>query len=608
MKRKAGTLDAISIPDPCPTDWDSMTGNRRQRFCQQCSKNVYNLSAMTRDEAEALIARLEGRLCARVERDEAGVIWTDDLRAAPQLISRRASPVAAALVTALIGLGGNVMAITPSANAPVAVHLKSNQDDRAPQPQGGTGTIAGVVADTSGGVITNAKVTLINQATGQPCGTTASDENGSFNFASLAEGTYTIRVESQNFRAQAFENIEIRASASKRIEFNLSAAPSGMGGAVAIRQQPLRPLYHISDLIVVARLGRSAPVKRTETNEMMKATLEVTSVIKGDNRRSRLTVYHWGWGQDKLFPGGLKTGDTALFFLKPRDAGDGFELSNYSFGVKRLAPADLSVYQQRLEELNAIEKAETPGTAAIVEWLVRCVEQRATRWEGAYDLAQSVELGADRSDAEAGDGPAEPQAAADTAVISPAASGEPASSSDAQTAPAAPACSRPAAPAYLAVRISEEQKGRLQAALFKIDALTEEDMELVTLVLRWQDPRLVPFLLDQLRRLEADPPRLAARLMGVVGAALHDEEVKALAEEYVSNASYEDLAAEAAADRQEAEAAEPSEAEAEDGAEASDEADDAPKDAATARQERSLMLQRFIALAEKKRASQRLDQ
>lgn len=93
MSRKSRSLDAIFVSKPCTADWDSMTGNRRMRFCQECNKNVYNLSAMSSDEAEALIARFEGRLCARFERDETGAVITEEKHAAPQLISRRVSPL-----------------------------------------------------------------------------------------------------------------------------------------------------------------------------------------------------------------------------------------------------------------------------------------------------------------------------------------------------------------------------------------------------------------------------------------------------------------------------------------------------------------------------------
>jgi len=598
MKRKSTTLDAISIPNPCPSEWDSMTGNRRMRFCQECNKHVYNLSAMTRDEAEALVARFEGRLCARIARDAEGVILDDDLQAAPQLISRRASPVAAALVTALIGLSGNVLAITSSPKAPTAVHTRSDQEGRAPELQGATATISGVVKDPSGAVVPNTTVTLINEKTGVQLGTTTSDAEGSFSFTSLAEGAYMLKIEAQGFATLQIDNKTVRAGENARVEVVLSVTTTvTVGGAMAITPQPLRALHQESDLIVVARLGRSTSVKTTATNEMMKTTLEVTSLIKGDNKRSRVTVYNWGWGEDKEFPGGLKTGDTALFFLKPRDQGDGFEVSDYSYGVKKLAPADLRVYLQRLEELNAMAQAKPQDAAAIVEWLVRCAEQRATRWDGAYELAQTSESDADdERAAEDGDEPEAIMGAAEK--LNQVAASEPANPADGQTATSASTCSKTGDKTQFAALLSDEQKSRLKAALFNIDALTEEDFALVRLVQHWKDERFVPFLLEQLRRIEANPPRLAEAIMEAITEAMHDEEVKAMAEDYRSNISYADLDAQEEADSPATEAADRKDAETADG----DEASDNPPDAATARQTRSAMLQRFIALVEKKRA------
>ena len=427
--------------------------------------------------------------------------------------------------------------------------------------------------------------------------TTTSDEGGSFSFTSLAEGSYTLRVDAAGFITLQIDNKEIRAGANERADMSLAVSTqttvTRLGRAIAIQPQPLRALHHMSELIVVARLGRSASVKTTDSNEMMRTTLEITSVVKGDNKRSRIAVYNWGWGEDKKFPGGLKTGDTALFFLKPRDQGDGFEVSDYSYGVKKLA-------------LNAMSKAEKPDTAAIVEWLVRCVEQHATRWEGAYELARTAESDADdQRDAEDSD---EAKATADTAAtINQVATTEPANPSDAQTATAASACSKPGDQAHFAAMLSDEQKNRLKAALFNINALAEDDMMLVTLVQHWKDERLVPFLLEQLRRVEANPPRLAERIIEAIAEATHDEEVKALAEEYNGNASYEDLDAEENADSTATESEDSPQAETVDREEAatedSDETSDKAPDAATVRQERSAMLQRFITLVEKKRAN-----
>src|SRR5258708_30476403 len=71
-------LDRISIAAPCSANWDSMPGSDRVRHCGQCNKNVYNLSEMTRREAEALLREKEGQLCARLYRRADGTILTSN--------------------------------------------------------------------------------------------------------------------------------------------------------------------------------------------------------------------------------------------------------------------------------------------------------------------------------------------------------------------------------------------------------------------------------------------------------------------------------------------------------------------------------------------------
>src|SRR6267142_2845029 len=55
----------IRITSPCETDWDSMIGNDRIRFCRHCQLSVHNLLLMTSKEARRLVARSQGRLCIR---------------------------------------------------------------------------------------------------------------------------------------------------------------------------------------------------------------------------------------------------------------------------------------------------------------------------------------------------------------------------------------------------------------------------------------------------------------------------------------------------------------------------------------------------------------
>lgn len=72
-------LDQIQIASPCPARWEDMTGDDRVRHCAQCDLHVHNISAMTRDEAEGVLAELsEGRVCARFFRRADGTILVQD--------------------------------------------------------------------------------------------------------------------------------------------------------------------------------------------------------------------------------------------------------------------------------------------------------------------------------------------------------------------------------------------------------------------------------------------------------------------------------------------------------------------------------------------------
>jgi hypothetical protein len=78
MTRLPVMLDNLRIASPCQADWDEMAGDERVRFCGRCEKNVYNLSAMTRDAAEALVSEREGRVCVRFYQRQDGTLLSAD--------------------------------------------------------------------------------------------------------------------------------------------------------------------------------------------------------------------------------------------------------------------------------------------------------------------------------------------------------------------------------------------------------------------------------------------------------------------------------------------------------------------------------------------------
>ncbi len=77
--RRLPLLDNVAIASPCSASWDKMQGDDRVRFCGDCKKDVYNLSAMPRDAAEGLLAaHAKGELCVRLYRREDGTVLTQD--------------------------------------------------------------------------------------------------------------------------------------------------------------------------------------------------------------------------------------------------------------------------------------------------------------------------------------------------------------------------------------------------------------------------------------------------------------------------------------------------------------------------------------------------
>ena len=108
MARFTTRLDNVRVAAPCSADWDSMFGTERVRLCEQCHLNVYNLSEMSRVEADRLINQAEGRLCVRFYRRRDGSIITQNCPVGLRAIKRRLSRVATAGASFVLSLMAGV--------------------------------------------------------------------------------------------------------------------------------------------------------------------------------------------------------------------------------------------------------------------------------------------------------------------------------------------------------------------------------------------------------------------------------------------------------------------------------------------------------------------
>jgi hypothetical protein len=155
-RRFTSPLANVTVAAPCPANWDEMLGNERVRFCGQCELNVYNLSAMSRQEAETLVTRTEGRLCVKFYRRRDGSILTDNCPVGLRALKRRASRIKRALVAAVLGCLGGIGAhlgvnwfgdarFAPRHTVGVMVeNHKPNPENETRQPEG-SHVLGGVV-------------------------------------------------------------------------------------------------------------------------------------------------------------------------------------------------------------------------------------------------------------------------------------------------------------------------------------------------------------------------------------------------------------------------------------------------------------------------------
>jgi hypothetical protein len=103
-------LDQIHIAKPCSANWDEMSGDERARHCGMCKLNVYNLSSMTRDEAEKLILEKEGKLCVRLFKRADGTVITQDCPVGLAKLRKRLAILSGALAASIFLAAGSVLA------------------------------------------------------------------------------------------------------------------------------------------------------------------------------------------------------------------------------------------------------------------------------------------------------------------------------------------------------------------------------------------------------------------------------------------------------------------------------------------------------------------
>ncbi len=237
MKKKR-YIETLSVKTPCNEAWDRMVGTDQVRFCSHCSKNVNDLSSMTRAEAMRLVRRSKGRLCVRYIKHPT----TGAPMYAEQLIqiSRRAPRMAAGVMAASMSLStfayaqGGVGSTKierlgqpaversilpapvkePAVPVPVSVNGAPAATTMSDVPETHH-SVWGTITDERGAVIPGATVVLLDKR-GNELVKVVTDVDGVYRLAQVPIGRHQLVADAEHFRKQ-IALIEITA-ANERIE------------------------------------------------------------------------------------------------------------------------------------------------------------------------------------------------------------------------------------------------------------------------------------------------------------------------------------------------------------------------------------------------------
>ncbi len=198
MKHSAN-IDRLRVATPCPISWEQMTGDARVRFCDHCQLNVYNISELSRAEAETLIASTEGRICARLYRRADGSVLTKDCPVGLRALRMRVSKRAAAVFAALVSISSAAFGQPASAKQDKTKCVSQTKITRTTSDRAVT-SISGMVLDANGSVIPGARISIKKDGTEETLTATTTDD-GKFQFESLADGNYSLKIEASYFKS-----------------------------------------------------------------------------------------------------------------------------------------------------------------------------------------------------------------------------------------------------------------------------------------------------------------------------------------------------------------------------------------------------------------------
>lgn len=218
MNNQKFDINTLRVASPCSVGWQTMTGDERIRHCHSCQLNIYNTAEMTKNEVEDLILKRDSRLCIRLYRRADGTVITKDCPVGLRAYQKRIARFGGATLTAILGL----FSVSFGQNETKSVHASkvqisstSNGNQKIVE-----GELTGQITDPNGAVIPGAYIYLFKGDEWKPL-KTQSDNEGSYRFESVTNGTYRLEITVPGFKKLIVEELKIQKGESRKLNLTM---------------------------------------------------------------------------------------------------------------------------------------------------------------------------------------------------------------------------------------------------------------------------------------------------------------------------------------------------------------------------------------------------
>jgi hypothetical protein len=204
-----------------------MVGDDRVRYCSGCKSNVYNFLAMTDAEIQALVAKPEGRLCARFYRRPDGTMLIQNGPAGLRAVMRRGTRVAGATLAAMMSV------IPPTAGSTLFKETSALLQIQT-VPKG----LQLEVEDATNAPIPGADVTIVNKATQKKI-EVKTDAMGKVDVADLPPGLYEVTAGSPGFNPVIRADISVPTTDTVKLTLQVGF----VGEIVEVHRNPISKVF-----------------------------------------------------------------------------------------------------------------------------------------------------------------------------------------------------------------------------------------------------------------------------------------------------------------------------------------------------------------------------